>query len=167
MIDKLNKDYYSVIEQLCEGTMNNAHLLRDLEFHQSTPQYIVLCSKLIAEIQHYVQIRKAYYIPYIYELQEKNDASHNCGNCSGKCHVEHDLKLEEFKESLSGIKDMPYRLQMMSLPLHSETLYPEVYKALRNHMVLLENILTELFFLEETYLIPKVTEGQKNINARD
>jgi hypothetical protein len=32
-------------------------------------------------------------------------------------------------------------------------------------MALIENSLTELFFLEEKYLIPKVSEAQKIINA--
>jgi hypothetical protein len=36
---------------------------------------------------------------------------------------------------------------------------------LRNQMALLENSLTELYFVEEAYLIPKVTEAQKNINV--
>jgi hypothetical protein len=77
----------------------------------------------------------------------------------------HEVKLTEFKESHKLVKDILNRLQMMSLPLHSETIYPDVYKLLRNQMTLLENTLTDLLYLEETYLIPKIAEAQKNINA--
>jgi hypothetical protein len=54
---------------------------------------------------------------------------------------------------------------MASLPLYTETIYPDAYRVLRNQMALIENSLTELFFLEENYLIPKVAEAQKIINA--
>lgn len=56
---------------------------------------------------------------------------------------------------------------MVALPLYSETMYPDVYRLLRNHMALIENTLTELFSIEETRLIPKIIESQKKINATD
>ena len=67
---------------------------------------------------------RRYYAPYFYELHQKEDASHDCSNCTGNCQAGHNIKLAEIKESIARIKDLPNRLQMMSLPLHSETLYP-------------------------------------------
>ena len=77
------------------------------------------------------------------------------------------MHLIELKESHSRIKDILYRLQMVALPLYAETLYPDVYRVLRNQMALLENSLTELFFIEDAYLIPKVIDAQKKIHASD
>jgi len=164
--DKLNSDYYSVIEKLCVGAGNNLSLLQQLEVQPSAASYIERCNALIDEIKNFINARKGYYSPYLYELHRKEDASHDCSSCSGNCHAGHNIKLAEIKESIARIKDLPNRLQMMSLPLHSETLYPDVYRALRNHLALLQDMLTELLFVEETYLIPKVAEAQKNINAR-
>jgi hypothetical protein len=57
------------------------------------------------------------------------------------------------------------RLQVVALPLYSDTAFPDAYRVLRNQMALIENGLTELFFLEENYLLPKVVDAQKRINA--
>lgn len=75
------------------------------------------------------------------------------------------MQLMELMASHNNIKGILYRLQMVSLPLYSETIYPDAYRILRNQMALIENGLTELFFLEEHYLIPKIVEAQKIINA--
>ena len=79
--------------------------------------------------------------------------------------MQHDMQLNDLKQSHMQLKDIIYRVQMVALPLYSETIYPDVYRLLRNHMALIENSLTELYSVEETRLIPKVTEAQKNINA--
>jgi hypothetical protein len=56
---------------------------------------------------------------------------------------------------------------MMSLPLYSETKYTDTYKALRSEMAALENSLSELFFIEETYLVPRVSAAQTKINVHN
>jgi hypothetical protein len=162
---RLDSEYYDAIETLCEGAMGRANKLSELEVKQSASQYITLCNKLITEIRQYIGARKEYFLPYISELSAKDEANHNCTQCSGKCNMGHELKLAELKESHLKIKDILYRLQMASLPLYSETTYPDIYRILRNQMVLLENALTETFFIEESYLIPKVAQAQNKINA--
>ncbi len=165
LADMLDKDYYDVIISLCQGAINSANKLRDLEDRHPTSQYIILCNNLISEILTCIEKRKEYFIPYIHELHEKNKTSHDCGNCSGKCNMLHELKLVELKESDTRVKDILSHLQMMSLPLHAETIYPDNYRLLRNQMILLENTLSDLLYLEETYLVPKISEAQKSINA--
>lgn len=165
LVDKLESDYYSAIERLGGDALRRTNQLKELEVHQSTSQYIVLCGKLVADILQYVRDRKEYFIPYLRELSAKEEANHNCGTCEGKCKVGHENKLIELKESNLKIKDILYRLQMTSLPLYSETTFPDLYRILRNQMVLLENTLTETYFIEDSYLIPKIAETQKKINA--
>lgn len=165
-VKKLEDTHYNVIDSLCDATRKQARKLQELEVHQPTSQYITLCNRLIDEIQQYIKIKKESFIPYVAKLGERDSDGHDCSKCTGNsCNLQHNVQLAELKESHVLIKDILYRLQMVSLPLYSETIYPDVYRILRNQMALLENNLTELFSLEETYLIPKVIEVQKNINA--
>jgi hypothetical protein len=119
----------------------------------------------VEETLDYIKARKEKYIPYIAELFQKAETKHDCANCSGNCKVGHSMQLVELRSSNGSIKDILYRLQIVALPLYSETIYPDAYRVLRNQMALLENNISELFFLEETYLIPKVIEAQKMINV--
>ncbi len=165
-VEILDKECYNTIEELCQIAKKQAAKLNELEVRHSTSQYVSLCSKLIEEIANYIQFRKEQFIPYVQKLNEKDSNGHDCTNCSGPCNIQHEGLLMELKDSHLHIKDTLYRLQMAVLPLYSETIYPDVYRVLRNQMALLENNLTELFFFEENYLVPKVEEAQKNIHAR-
>jgi hypothetical protein len=73
--------------------------------------------------------------------------------------------LIEIGDSHVQVKETLYRLQMAVLPLYSETIYPDDYRILRNQVALLENSLAQMLFLESTYLVPKIADAQKNINA--
>ena len=81
--------------------------------------------------------------------------------------MQHELQLNDLKQSQSQLKDILNRIQMVALPLYSETIYPDVYRLLRNHMALIENTLNELYSVEETRLIPRIIEAQKTINVRN
>ncbi len=164
-VDMLTSKIYRSIEQLCDNTNQQADKLDKLELHQSTSQYITLCNNLIADVRACIIDRREKYMPYINSLSEKVATNHDCTGCTGSCKLNHDIQLLEMKSTHSNIKSVLYRLQMASLPLYTETIYPDAYRVLRNQMALIENSLTELFFLEEKYLIPKVAEAQKIINA--
>ncbi len=164
-VGKLDIEYYEPIEKLCQVAKKQAAKLHDLEVHQATSQYVSLCNKLIEEVENYVKFRKDQLIPYIQKLYEKDTTGHDCSKCTGNCNLQHDLRLTELEDSLMHMKDTLSRLQMVSLPLYSDTIYPDVYRILRNQMALIENALTDLFSLEETALIPKVKDAQKNIHV--
>jgi len=163
--EKLRDECYNSISKLCENAKKQAHKLDSLELQQSTSQYTSLCNKITDEIEQYLLDRNEKYIPYIQQLSEKATTQHNCSNCTGNCKLNHDVQLIELKASHTGIKNILYRLQMVTLPLYSETIYPDAYRILRNQMALIESNLTELYFLEENFLIPKIIEAQKIINA--
>lgn len=169
LVERVDRSYYNVIETLCDTAKMQARKLQELEVHQTTAQYTTLCNRLLEEILLHVKNKKDHFLPYMSELFEKQETGHDCRNCTGTgtCDLQHNLQLMELKESHVQIKDILYRLQMVALPLYSETIYPDVYRILRSHMALIENNLTELFSVEETLLIPKVTEAQKRINASD
>jgi len=164
--EQLDVTCYDVVKNLCEMTRKQAEKLNHLESHNQTSQYVLLCSKLTEEVSNFIKYRKEQLIPYIQKLYDKHETGHDCSNCKGGCNLQHSVWLLQIRESHGEIKDTLYRLQMAMLPLYSETIYPDEYRILRNQMALLENNLTELLFLEENYLLPKITEAQKNINAR-
>jgi len=163
--EKMQGECYAPIEHLCESAGKQVDKLGSLELQQPTSQYTSLCNKLIVEIIGCLSVRKEQYIPYIKQLSEKADEKHDCDNCSGNCKLNHEVTLLEMKTSLNNIKSILYRLQMVSLPLYSETIYPDAYRILRSQMALIESSLTDLFILEERSLIPKIMEVQKGINA--
>lgn len=164
-VSKLRENCYHEIENLCGNARKQIGSLTQIGAKQSPLQYITTCNDIIAEIDLYITSRKEKFIPYLQKLSEKVGANHDCSNCSGGCKLDHDLHFLELKASNAGIKNILSRLQTIVLPLYSDTAFPDGYRILRNQMALIENSLTELFFLEENYLLPKVMEAQKSINA--
>ena len=162
--EKIKVECYDPIERLCENAGKQIQKLEALELQQSTSNYTSLCKKIIEEISHCLAVRNEQYIPYIKQLGEKADTKHDCSSCTGSCKLNHDVTIVEMKASLSNIKGILYRLQMVSLPLYSETIYPDAYRILRSQMALIENSLTELFVIEDSRLIPKIIEAQKSSN---
>ncbi len=124
-----------------------------------------LASKLLEQVLDFVNSRIGIMTPYIQELHVKKAGGHDCSKCEGGCTAKHSMHLLGLKESHQRIKEIFYRLQMVATPLYSETDFPESYKLLRNQMMLIDTSLTELFYLEEADLIPKVKEAQKHIHV--
>lgn len=165
LIKCLDKDYYDIIEIMCYSTTGLADKLNEEGIHPSTSLYTSMAIKLIEQVRHFVISRKQVFLPYLAELDMKQKEKHNCSNCSGKCNVGHNMHLADLKESPKKIKEILFRLQTVALPLYSEIEYTATYKMLRNEMMLLDTMLTELFYLEESHLIPRVLDAQKNIHA--
>jgi len=162
---RLQSEHYGSIEVLCADTMKQATKIRDLEQSEASVQYVSQCEKIILDIEKHVRDRQSIYLPYVHSLSEKVRDSHNCANCSGNCKVNHDMQVMELSATNEEMKKVMSRLQMISLPLYSETFFPDEYRRLRSNMTLLETGIAELFFLESNYLIPKISDAQKSINA--
>lgn len=168
IVEKLDKDYYKIVEKYCGHIESIASLVRNEEReHASIALYISLCLKLTEKIRNHVQMRKLVTIPYVHELQEKVSTSHDCSTCENGCQIGHSMKVSGIKESNQHIKEIFYRLQMIAAPLYTEDTYSEVYKDLRNEIMSIDTKLTELFYLEEAVLLPKVIEAQRKIHVRN
>jgi len=163
--EKLQLDYYDSIENFCKAAYRQAQKIKSMEKSESQLQYVVQCEDVIAEVEKHIKSRKETFIPYIHELSEKVKDAHDCSNCSGGCKVNHDMYVLELNVTNDGIKRALSKLQMITLPLYSEANFPDQYRLLRSNMALLETSLTELFFLENNYLVPKIQDAQKSINA--
>ena len=163
--EKLQSEYYDSIEASCTTSIKQCEKIKNIEISEAPLQYVMLCEKVISEIQKHVNDRKKIYLPYVHTLSEKVKDSHDCSNCSGACKINHNMHILDLNATNEGMAKVLSRIQIATLPLYSETLFPEEYRVLRSKMTMLETNLTELFFLENNYLIPKIAEAQKNINA--
>lgn len=165
LVKKLENDYYNVLSNLCDNAYGYATKLGDNGQHSETSLYVSMSTKMLTEIKSLIRFRLNVLLPYIDDLEHKVDEGHDCANCSGNCGVKHEIHMSELKNSHKKIKELLFRLQMVAAPLYSSTKYPEEYKVLRNEITLIDTILTELFYLEESALVPKVLNAQKTINA--
>lgn len=158
-------EYYASLEALCESAEGQARKVSTLETEQIVSNYVVLCNGIISDVKRFILMRKEKVIPYVHQLSEKVSSSHDCSSCSGNCKLNHELQVLELSGSNAELKKVLNRLQLASLPLYSQTMYPDAYRILRNRMALIEMSLTELLFLENSYLIPKIIEAQKSIRV--
>jgi hypothetical protein len=149
-VAQLNKSHYDMIFTLCGTAREQAQRIQQEEALQTASQYVALCNKLIAEVQHYIGIKKTHLVPYINSLFEKEADGHDCKSCTGtgSCSMEHDIQLAELTQSHVHLNNIIGRLQMVVLPLYSGIIHHDLYQVLQKQMALLENSLAELLSLE-------------------
>lgn len=165
LAQRLDEDYYEVIQALCVNATALGDSLAHDSRHPSTALYSGMAKKLAHKINSLVLRRKKELLPYVLELHTKKTEGHNCSNCSGICHVGHAERLIDLRESHKTIKELLNQLEVEAMPYYADITYPSSYKILRNEMSVMDNMLAEVFYIEETHLIPKVFEAQKAINA--
>ena len=161
----LDADYYNAIEALCLKLREQCLRVKEEDTQNITSVYNSLCINLLSELQHFIKTRREKTIPYINGLTAKVAISHNCLNCGKNCKEDHQTQIAAIEDAHYKIKELLNRLQKVATPLYSIDTYPETYKQVRKDMVLLNQMIYELFYLEESALIPKILEAQKNINA--
>ncbi len=167
LVQDLEKDYYDTILHQCKNAARLLSELQQSEVSPATTLYLSLATKLLDQVQDFLTMRTAVLLPYVAELFTKDVEGHDCNNCSGNCGMKHAAQLMGLKESHQRIKEILYRLQMVAMPLYTATEYPNAYKMLRNEMMLIDTALTELFYVEEAMLVPKILEAQNHIHAHD
>ncbi|MCB9047434.1 MAG: hypothetical protein H6550_14975 [Chitinophagales bacterium] len=165
LAERLGKDYYEMLAIVCTNVAALANELEEDTAHPSTVLYTGMAVKLVEQVEHLVGDRQKNLMPYLLELDAKKKEGHNCLNCSGRCHVGHAERLMNLRASHDSIKRLLTQLDMEAMPLHRDIEYPKAYKILRNEMKEIDNMLNEVFYIEELYLVPKVFEAQKAINA--
>ncbi len=165
LISRLDTGYYAALDIVCSNARNCASQLSADESHPSIALYTSIYSALLDEIQRLLVFRRTVVIPYVKELVAKVADGHNCKNCSGNCHVGHSAQLLTLMESHNDIKEVLAGLHAAAMPSYGDMEYPVGYKILRNEIAVIDTMLTELFYIEESSLIPKVIEAQNAINA--
>ncbi len=165
LIEKLRVEYYESIERLCTDVSEQTDKIKSLAPLKIDDAYLKQCQSVLDRIAGSLRERRDRFIPYLNGLVEKVTGDHDCANCTGSCKLNHDVQLFDLSAAVKNLKSIQSDLQLLSLPLYAETLFPDQYRILRNLLALIESDMVELFFLEENYLIPKVIEAQKAINV--
>jgi hypothetical protein len=136
------------------------------DVHQTASLYTILGKKLMGQIAQYVRLRRFALVPYISELIEKEDEGHDCRNCSSKCGVRHRAQIDSIRDAHTRIKETLCRLKSVTVAFPAGTDRETSYRSLRAEMTQLDTTLTQLFYLEECSMIPKVLEVRTAIHAR-
>ena len=165
LVGRLDRDYYEVIDELCRHAAIHASEVEISKINQSTILFIDLCKKLIKEISQQVKMRREIFIPYAHQLLKKAAQQHRCYDCVDNCNNEQSEQLKLIIDSHEIIKELLFRIQQLAKPLYLETIQSISYKILRNEMMIIDTALSELFYIEEVILIPKVKEVQNQLNA--
>lgn len=162
--EQINRDYYELIKILSRHIKEYAEYIKRKQ-HVANSQVIAnLCEELVCNVQNFINNRINTYLPYLDELTEKEATGHDCSNCSGRCDVQHSIKLLDFTASLNEIKNTFQQLKVSALKEYKE--YNRDLKILIDEIMLLDASLNELFHIEEERLLPGIKSAQKNIHAR-
>lgn len=160
---KLDTEYYKMMRRLCdnaEGYLKHLDAATDIEIQYYNSYF----NSFKEHLNNFIETRRVVFLPYVDELYNKHATGHNCSTCSGRCEVQHGMKLLELNSSLDNLRTISAELKT-SLPQLNNTAYKGELKVLHNEIELLHNIINELLYLESEVLIPKIKEAQNSINA--
>lgn len=162
LADHFYKEYYTTMEGLCKSAGVAANKLRGKG--AAIMEHLLPYTKVVAEIKEYLLYRKDILFPYLGELSRKNKEGHDCSACKGGCKTAHMGIVMDVAVSHAHIHNTLEEIKAVSL---QEKDVPDEYerKMLQNELSLLESMLTELYYLEQEVLLPKIKNAQKNIHA--
>jgi hypothetical protein len=120
---------------------------------------------LTKEVSRYLRLRRLILVPYVYDLISKEEDGHDCRDCGGGCSVHHSVQIDHIRTAHRNIGKLISQVRANDLPFTPGMERHEAYRMLRLAMVLLNNTLTEILFIEESALIPMLTELQQKIGA--
>jgi hypothetical protein len=165
VIQNLEKNFYGPLEKSCQRLMELGISLKEEDTDSQLSVYSSLFLSFATQLTHLCEDRRSVTIPYLLDIAEKATTRHDCLNCSADCDAEHDAQINRIEKDQYHIRDMFSRLQKIAPPLYSEENLPESYLILRKELIRTNSIIFELFYIEESTLIPVILETQKKINA--
>ena len=164
----LEKEYYAPIGQMCGRIVACTTEIHQPDVHPSAPLIYASQSKKLAEqVGRYIRLRRRSLLPYLNELAEKEDNGHDCRNCATSCTIRHSTQLADIQDAHRQIRETMDQLRSITPPAPDELRHQYGEAMLRKEIAVLDEQLSELLYLEETALIPKITEAQKSIHAHD
>ncbi len=139
--------------------------VREEDTHNNLSVFISLLTSCTSQVQHMCEERRTHTIPYILDICEKSSAGHNCLNCADDCEKDHINQVGRIEADHYNIRDTFARVQKIAPPIYGDELLPPAYKQVRKELIKLNSFIFELFYLEESSLIPLILEAQRKINA--
>ena len=164
LIEVIHTDYFDTLSRLCSAAKVYIEKINSSSLSWDDVAYVKITEEIIRSVIDYINRRRMVFIPYIQELVQKDTAGHNCSTCSGKCSLQHNARLIEFKMQLSQLKEKINPLIKASLQIYKTTNHEDLI-TLNDEMDLIDYMVHELLLIEEGCLMPKIEEAQKSINA--
>jgi len=165
LLNYLDGEYFERLQKHSEKVMAYITQLHGGDVHQTTSLYTNYSKKLVEEIAQYIRMCRVILGPYLLELLEKEDSGHDCRACSSSCTIRHTAQIDALQKAHSKIKETLNLIKSVVHPAEHVSMNAESFGNLSKEIKQLDVCLRELFYLEETELIPKVLEVQKAIHA--
>lgn len=165
--DQVESVFYDDIIHNCLSAGISALTLQDAGTENTAYKYIIDCNNLSEDVRSFIQHKKQFFLAYVRSLAERDEEGHDCRNCGSgaACSMNHGIQMNEYTAGKETFRDLIGRLEMATLPIYAETIYPDGFGQLRNLMVQIEHQLTDLLHVEEVYFLPRIKAAQKNIYA--
>jgi len=145
--------------------MRKITLLHNGDVHQTVTLYTTLSKKLTDQVGEYMRLRHLALVPYLQELAAKKDTGHDCRSCASSCGMRHTEQMDGIREAHTKIRTTLGLLSSIETPMAHESLHGPAYRQLHDEIDEIDTLLTALFNLENTMLLPKMAEAQKAIYA--
>lgn len=163
LMEDIHTGYYKTISALCNNILALSIEIKGFGLPYDNG-YAALSERIVAETANYIDLRTTVFLPYINMLAQKDADGHNCSACSGRCELQHSENLIDFSMQLQQFKDKINDLVKASSKIYKRDEHYSL-KPLHNKITLLYNIITELLYIEEDALLPKIAGAQRNIYA--
>jgi len=165
LVRQFETKFYDKAEGIVMQAREACLTMADEDKQNLVTVYGNLCLNLLSEIQHLINVRREQTIPYIKELVGKVAQNHDCLNCDSSCKGVGQSLIREIETAHYKIRDIFCRLLKLAPLVYSEDVLPPAYILVRKEMAALNILIFELFYLEETSLIPSILEAKRKINA--
>lgn len=157
LTERLAEDYYTVIDHLCEQVNNYADCNTGI---MEGSLYYSLCIRLAGEIKKQVMFRRRELLPYVQQLSSGRSKAMTAENAD----IQLSGKAASIKASHRKVKELVYHIHQLSTPQYVREDEKDIrYRVLRKEIALLDDVLTELFYIEEAILMPKMLEADEHI----
>jgi hypothetical protein len=165
LLEYLEKEYYKPVEHLCSRITDTIVAIHGGDQEQAASLYTSLSKKLVDQVTRYVRLRRLSLVPYLTELVEKEENGHDCRSCSTSCTIRHSSQIADIHEAHKQIRETLGLLRAIEAPIACENAPVPLECQLRKLIANMDEELSELLYLEETALVPKITDAQKAIYA--
>lgn len=154
--------YYQGVEKACNAAFSYAEHLANRPLFA---EYVYHSKFLLKEVRTFIDDRRTIHLPYIQELAGKSTSGHDCMHCSGRCDMQHTVKMLELVSSLKKIESTVSYMQSELEAIYKNEELKGSLRWLSNAMEGVIDRLLNTFQYEDVTVIPRIKAAQKNINA--
>ncbi len=164
LIQRVKDDYYIILTLLSGQAKEYSTMMENTQLGNKEKLFFQINREWATELNAYIEYRNETILPYLQQLAEKEYTGHNCGQCSGKCDMQHTARIIEFTHTIDNVKGL-YTSYSEKLSELREVNYSDRYKAIATTMDFLNEYAHQLWRIELDCVLPKMKMAQKNINA--